>query len=325
MPDEFIEHSDLELIGAASVPNKWAIIDGNVVKIARGRVLKRQAASSLAARQLVYVHPASGKFALATTANRPLAGLITENVGADEDAFAQYEGIVIDDAATPAWNWTPYAPLYAHPTTPGALTQTPPGVGVFSPEIGLALSATIVWLYGAGLTVTADSFGVVRTRAFALDAASALVPSGESSRRVQVDGANMIESRLLFAVDHVGHWKHAAHPAYQGSDLTVRLFWRANALAGNVRWQVAWNFGREPMAWDGGLTTVGEVERSAASAAPTPSTYDVLESSFLVVTSGHKPTAGDLWWVRVKRIAATGEMIGNAELVLVVVEYSVDS
>jgi hypothetical protein len=80
------------------------------------------------------------------------------------------------------------------------------------------------------------------------------------------------------------------------------------------------------MAWDEALLNVGSVQRAAASANPTPVARDLLESTFTVTNGAHKPAAGETWWFKLIRIAASSdEMVVDAELLQVAIGYSVES
>jgi hypothetical protein len=139
------EHYNLQKAGAAGVLNKWALYDGNFDRIEAGRTMKALAAAALAAGDLVYRN-ASGQLAKATNADRPLVGFVQAGAGAGTDAFAQTEGVFTKTG----WSWTAGALLYAHPSTPGALTQTPTD-GLFQPPVAVALDADTIWIFPAGL------------------------------------------------------------------------------------------------------------------------------------------------------------------------------
>ncbi len=139
------EHYNLQKAGAAGVLNKWALYDGNFDRLEAGRTHKALAAEALAAGDLVY-RDASGQLAKATNSDRPLMGFAQQDAGAGTDAYAQTEGVL----TKAGWAWTPGALLYAHPTTPGALTQTPTD-GLFQPPVAVALDADTIWLFPAGL------------------------------------------------------------------------------------------------------------------------------------------------------------------------------
>lgn len=327
MPD-VTEHYGLDLAGAAGVQNKWALYDGNFAAIERGRTMKRQAGEALSIRQVVYIDPTTGKFLLATNADRPLVGLMIEDAALNAETYAQTEGPVTDDQATPSWNWTPGGLIYAHLTTPGALTQTHDPTQ-FHPPVGYALSAVTIWLYPAGLQITQGSFVVQRQRSFELNAESALLFTTGSPNRQVVEGAALAEPRLYFddTAPEKAQWKHRAHPAYIGSDFTIRVRWRSAPVTGSVKWEVAWAFGADGWAWEPSLTVVGAVVDSAASGAATPGTYDLNEATITVTTAGHKPNAGDTWFIQLRRVADDGSdnLAGDAEFVQMAVEYSVDS
>lgn len=314
MPDA-TEHYNLQKAGAAGVQNKWALFDGNFDAIERGRTMKRLAGEALAQYDLVYVYPATGKFRKAANGNRPLAGLMVEAASLDTDTYAQTEGPVTNAG----WAWTPYQPVYAHASTAGALTQTKTA-GLFQPEVGIALSATSIYLFPAGLQITADSFVVVRTRDFVLNAESAVLFSSGSPTRATTEGTNVAEVRLAYArgQNQKAQWKHQAHPAYQGSDLTVRVRWRAASTSGDVTWEVAWAFGADGWAADPSLTVVGTVIDTAKASA-----NQLNEAVITVTTPSHKPAAGETWVIQVRR--TDNDMLGDAELVQAIIEYSVDS
>jgi hypothetical protein len=323
MPDS-TEHYNLQRAGAAGVQNKWALYDGNFDAIERGRTVKRLAGEALLQYDVVRIDPSTGKFRKAVNGQRPLIGLQIEDADLDTETYAQTEGPVTNSA----WAWAPYLPVYAHLTTPGALTQTKDDT-LFQPPIGLALSATSIYLFPSGIHLTADAFNVVKDRSIVFDSASGLTPSGEEARRTQEQGGDMLEARLTFddSTPEVAWWRHAAHPAYQGSDLTARIRWRANTVSGDVRWELAWVFGPPGMAWDLPLTVVGTVLSPAASVAPTPAPYDLLEAELSITNPAHKPDAGDAWWLRLRRVAGDEggtPMAGDAELVQVIIEYRVD-
>jgi hypothetical protein len=145
------EHHNLQLIGAATVQNMWAIIDGNMVLVERGRTVKVTAGEALTVRQLVWLDDADAKVHPATNADRPMLGFATEDADADTETYIQTDGVVIDDQPTPTWDWTPGALLYADdsPTpAPGELSETPAG-----PPVAVALDAVTIWILAGGMQV----------------------------------------------------------------------------------------------------------------------------------------------------------------------------
>lgn len=147
-------HHNLPLIGGPATQNMWAIVDGAMVLIERGRTAKARAGEAIAVRDLVFfgedtATPTVPKVQLATNADRPMLGFATMAAAYDAELFVQTDGVVIDPQATPTWNWTPGALLYAHGSTPGALTETQPSG--FAPPVAVALSATTIWVLPAGM------------------------------------------------------------------------------------------------------------------------------------------------------------------------------
>jgi hypothetical protein len=144
-----IDFSDLQLIGGAHVQNMWALLDGNMLLLARGRGVKITTGEAVVIRQLVRLNPTTAKADLAVNDDRPFLGLMTEDADAEVEAIVQTEGLVVDDQPTLTWDWTPGQPVYAHATTPGALTQTATP-GAFQPPVALALTPTALLLLPPG-------------------------------------------------------------------------------------------------------------------------------------------------------------------------------
>lgn len=143
------EHYNLQKAGGPNTQNKWALWDGDMDLIERGRTIAGLAGEDLEPLDLVYLNPYDGKFWKATNDDRPLAGLVVEAADADTQVFVQEEGLASDIQVTPSWNWTPFLSLFADPTTAGALTQDAPDRSAF--YVGIALSATQIWIYRSGL------------------------------------------------------------------------------------------------------------------------------------------------------------------------------
>jgi hypothetical protein len=146
------EFDDIVLIGGPTTQNMWAIADGNAVKQGRGRAVRvpSGAGEALSARQLVWMAPGDALIHPAEDTNRPLIGFMVADAAPSEDAVIQTDGVVQDNDPTPAWSWTPGAPLYATAAvtpTPGALTETAGS----SPPVAIALTATTILILPSGL------------------------------------------------------------------------------------------------------------------------------------------------------------------------------
>lgn len=143
-------HHNLELIGGPTVQQMWAIVDGNMQLIERGRSVRLSAGEALTARQLVWIDSADVQAHPATDADRPLIGFVVADADVDTDVFVQIDGVITDDQVTPAWVWTPGAPLYADngvTPAPGTLTETAGS----TPPVAIALSATVILILPSGL------------------------------------------------------------------------------------------------------------------------------------------------------------------------------
>jgi hypothetical protein len=143
-------HHNLELIGGPTVQQMWAIVDGNMQLIERGRSVRLSAGEALTARQLAWIDPADAQAHPAEDADRPLIGFVVADADVDTDVFVQVDGTITDDQVTPTWAWTPGAPLYATAAvtpTPGALTETAGS----SPPVAIALTATTILILPSGL------------------------------------------------------------------------------------------------------------------------------------------------------------------------------
>lgn len=114
-----------------------------------------QGGGAVTAYSVVYVD-ATGRWVDAdadAVATMPVVGLATEPLSIGQKGRVLQQGY----ANLNTWTWTPGGLLYAS-TTAGELTQTPPvGPGDVVQEIGVAITATMIYFDGAGLGGTGSA------------------------------------------------------------------------------------------------------------------------------------------------------------------------